>query len=154
MVRDRGEQGLLLVGKRRVAVADELADLATLPPERQADRVLPGPPLRPGDLAVLEHQRGAGRADRLHRCGHDRLARLLEVERLRDRLRDPRQRLELRDPRLRVGVELRVLDRLRHLRRDRDQQADLRLRELPRLARAHVQRSGQFLARQDRHGQD
>ena len=84
-------------------------------------------------LPVLEHERRAGRVDRVHRRLHDRLQRLLEVERLRHRLGDPRQRLELLDPPLRLVVELRVLDRLRHLRGDRDEQVDLGARELARL---------------------
>ena len=66
--------------------------------------------------------------DGLHRRLDDRLERLLEVERLRDRLRDLRERLQLVDPPLRLRVELRVLDRLRDLRGDREQQVDLRLR--------------------------
>ena len=113
-------------------------------------RTAPGP----RDLAVLEHERGAGRADGLHRRLHDRLERLLEVERLRDRLRDPRERLELRDPPLRLVVELRVLDRLRDLARDREQQLDLVLAVLARLARADVERARELLAREDRHRQD
>ena len=75
--------------------------------------------------AVLEHERRAGGVQRVHRRLHDRLERLLEVERLRHRLGDPRQRLELVHAPLRLLVELRVLDRLRHLRRDREQQLDL-----------------------------
>ena len=58
---------------------------------------------------------------------HDRLQRLLQVERLRDRLGDPRQRLELVHAPLRPLVQARVLDRLRHLGGDRDEQLDLRL---------------------------
>ena len=111
VVRDRHEQGSLLVRERRVSVADELADLAPLPAERQADVVRPRPPLGPGDVAVLEHERRAGRADSLHRRLHDRLERLLEVERLRDRLGDLRQRLELRHAALRLRVELGVPER-------------------------------------------
>ena len=125
-----------------------------LPAQREADRVLAGPPLGPGDVPVLEDERGAGRADRLHRRLHDRLERLLEVERLGDRLRDLRQRLELGHARLRVRVELRVLDRLRDLGRDRDEQVDLGVRELLRLDRADVERAGELLAGQDRHGED
>ena len=108
----------------------------------------------PGDVAVLEDECRARRADSVHRRLHDRLERLLEVERVRDRLRDLRERLELGDPGLRVCVELRVLDRLRDLGRDRDEQVDLGVRELPRLFRAHVQGAGQLLAGQDGDGQD
>ena len=154
VMRDRLEQRAVVVGERRVPVADELADLAALPAQRQAQRVRARAALGPGDLPVLEHERRAGRADRRHRRLHDRLERLLEVERLRDRLRDPRERLELVDAPLRVGVELRVLDRLRDLRRDRDEQVDLRLGVLPRRARADVERALELLARQDRHRQD
>ena len=141
VMRDRGEQRPLLVGERRVPVGDELADLAPLPAQRQAHRVRARAPLRPGDAAVLEHERRAGRVDGVHRRLHDRLERLLEVERLRDRLGDPRERLELAHAALRVRVELRVLDRLRDLRRDRHQQLDLvvvedaRLRACARSAR-------------------
>ena len=110
--------------------------------------------LRPGDLAVLEDERRPRRRDRVHRRLDDRLQRLLEVEGLRHRLGDPRQRLQLLDPALRVGVELRVLDRLRDLGRDRQQEVDLGLRELALLARADVQRPLQLLAREDRHGED
>ena len=114
-------------------------------------------PARPSGqaiFAVLEHERGPGRATRVHRRLHDRLERLLEVERLGDRLGDPRQRLELLDAPLRLRVELRVLDRLRDLRRDREQQVDLGLGELARLARADVERALELLAGEDRHGED
>ncbi len=56
----------------------------------------PADPLGPRDLAVLEHERGARRTDGVHRRSDDRAERFLEVERLRDGLRDPGQRLELR----------------------------------------------------------
>ena len=118
---DRREQRALLVGERCVAVADELADLAPLPAQRQADVVRPRPPLGPRDVAVLEHERRAGRADRFHRRLHDRLERLFEIERLGDRLGDLRERLQLGDPALGLRVELGVLDRLRDLVRDRHQ---------------------------------
>ena len=114
-------------------------------------------PGRPSGQAMFPSSRTSaapGRADRLHRRLHDRLERLLEVERLRDRLRDPRERLELRDPRLRIGIELRVLDRLRDLGGDRDEQVDLGLRELARLDRPDVQRAGELRPREDRHGED
>ena len=132
VVRDRLEQGAIVVGERRVAVANELADLPPLPPQRQAQRVSPGAALGPRDLAVLEHERGAGRPHRGDRRLHDRLERLLQIQRLGDGLRDLRERLELVHPPLRVGVELRVLDRLRDLRRDRDEQVDLGLGVLAR----------------------
>ena len=118
-------------------------------------RMRAGDALGPGDAAVVEHERRAGRAERIHRRLDDRLERLLEVERLRDRLRDPRQRLELAHAPLRLGVELRVLDRLRDLRGDREQQLDLVVAEHARLARAHVQRAlERTVARQDRHRED
>ena len=44
VVGDRGEQLPLLVGERRVAVGDELADLAPLPTQRRPHRELTGPP--------------------------------------------------------------------------------------------------------------
>ena len=69
--------------------------------------------------------------------------------------RDARERLQLVHAPLRLGVELRVLDRLRDLRRDREQQLDLVLRERARLARAHVERAlERAVARQDRHRED
>ena len=55
---------------------------------------------------------------------------------------------------LRLGVELGVLDRMRGLRGDRDEQVDLGLGVLARRARADVERSGERVPRQDRHGQD
>src|SRR5947209_7699450 len=150
MVRDRLEQRALLVGERDVLVRDELADLATLPAKLRADRVLAGASLRPRDAAVLEDERGAGRLDGVHRRLDDRLERLFEVERLGDRLGDLRERLELGDAALRVGVELRVDDRLRDLARDRLEQLDLVLPELARLARADVERPRELVACQDR----
>ena len=47
-----------------------------------------------------------------------------------------------------------MLDRLRDLRRDREQQLDLAARELARLARADVERALELLAREDRHRED
>ncbi len=91
---------------------------------------------------------------RLHRRLHDRLERLLEVERLGDRLGDPRERLELHDAPLGARIELRVLDRLRNLRGDRDEQLDLGLGELARLASAHVERALQLVPGEDRHRED
>ena len=114
-------------------------------------------PARPSGQAiapVLEHDRGAGRVDRLDGRLDDRLERLLEVERLRDGLRDPGERLELVHAPLRLRVQLRVLDRLRHLPGDRHQQVDLRLRERPRLPGADVERALELLAREDRDGED
>ena len=141
--------------ERRGPVGDELADLPPAPEQRLADRVRVGLALRPGDPAVLEHQCRAGRVERVHRRLDDRLERLLEVERLRDRLGDTRERLELVHAALRLLVELRVLDRLRHLRRDCEQELDLVLGEVARLARAKVERALEPLAaREDRHGED
>ena len=101
------EQRALVVGERRVAVADELADLAALPRSGRRTCVRPGAALRPGDLAVLEHERGAGRADRVDRRLHDRLERLLQVQRLGDGLRDlspaPRARARGAAPRRRAS---------------------------------------------------
>ena len=115
---------------------------------------LPARPLGPRDRAVLEHERRAGRVDRVHRRLHDLLERLLEVERVGDGLRDARERLELGHAPLGVVVEPRVVDRLRHLRGDREQQVDLALVVRARLARAQVERALKLLAHQDRHGED
>ena len=65
-----------------------------------------------------------------------------------------RERLQLVHAPLCVGVELRVLDRLRDLRRDREQQVDLGLGVVARRARADVERALELLARDDRHGED
>ncbi len=155
LLGDRGEQLAVVLRERRAAVGDELADLAAAPAKRRPDRVRVGAALRPGDRAVLEHERGARGGERVHRRLHDRLERLLEVERLGDRLGDPGERLELVHAALRLLVELRVLDRLRHLGRDREQQVDLALVEVAGDAGAHVQRALQPLAaREDRHRQD
>ena len=144
-----------MLRERRGAVGDELADLAAAPAQRLADRVRVGAALRPRDRAVLEHERGARRRERVHRRLDDRLERLLEVERLGDRLGDPRQRLELVDAALGLLVELRVLDRLRDLRRDREQQVDLVVAEVARLPRADVERALEPLAAgEDRDGED
>src|SRR5882672_6820335 len=59
MVRDRLEQRTVVVGERRVAVGDELADHTALPAQRRAYGVLAGPAFRPGDPSVLEHERRA-----------------------------------------------------------------------------------------------
>ena len=137
-----------------VTVADELADLPAAPAQRDADRVSPGATLGPGDGAVLEHERRAGRANRLHAGLHDRLERLLEVERLRNGFRQRGQRLELPHAPLRVVVELRVLDRLGDLAGDRHEQVDLRLAELTRGLGADVERPFEPVPGEDRHGQD
>ena len=120
VVRDRREQLPVRVGERRVAVADELADLAPAPAKRQPDGERARPAPGPRDVPVLEHDRRAGRLQRIHRRAHDRRERLLQVQRFRHRLRDPRERLELVDAPLRIGVETRVLNRLGNLRRDRE----------------------------------
>ena len=130
VVRDRDEQLPIVVGERCVAVADELADLPAAPPQREALGVAAGAPLRPRDLPVLEHERRSRRVERVHRRAHDRGERLLEVEGLGNRLGDTRQGLELDDPALGRRVEPCVLDRLRDLSRDRDQQLDLGTGEL------------------------
>ena len=154
MVGDRLEQRALLVGERRVPVGDELADFPPFPAERRADGVGAGASFGPCDPSVLEHERRARRVHRVHRRLHDRLERLLEVERLGDGLRDPRERLELRHAALGIGVQLRVHDRLRHLRGDRDEQVDLGRRELARRPRPDVQGARELLAREDRDGED
>ena len=125
MVRDRREERTLLVGERRVPVADELADLSALPAERDPDRKRARAALRPGDAAVLEHERGSGRTDGVNRGPDDRLQGLLEIERLRDGFGDLRERLELADSQLGIAVELGVLDRLSDLSGRWDEQVDL-----------------------------
>jgi hypothetical protein len=155
VMRDRLEQGAFVVRERRVAVGDELADHATLPAERRAHVVRAGASLGPRDAAVLEHERRTGRLHRVHRRLHDRLERLLEVQRLGDGLGDLRERLQLRDAALRLRVEVRVQDRLRHLAGDRRQQLDLAVGVDPRLTRADVERALEPLALdEDRHGED
>ena len=154
VVRDRCEQRPFVGCERRVAVTDELADLTALPAQRQPDGVQAGTSSRPGDVAVFEHERGTGRAHRLHRRLHDRLEGLLEVQRFGDRFRDLGQSFELDDPALSLCVELGMLDRLRHLRRDRGDEVDLVVCELPRCDRADVQGSGESLSRDDRHRKD
>ena len=141
-------------GETRVAVAHELADLPALPAQGEPHVVRTCATFGPGDLSVLQHERRPGRVKRLHRRLHDRLERLLEVERLRDRLRDARERLELRNAPLRALVELRVLDCLRNLRRDGDEELDLGVGERTRVARADVQRSFERVASENRHGED
>ena len=47
--------------ERRVAIADELADLPPLPAQREPHGVGAGAAFRPRDLPVLEHERGARR---------------------------------------------------------------------------------------------
>src|SRR5262249_29075445 len=71
-----------------------------------------------------------------------------------NRLRDLGERLQLGDASLRLRVELRVLDRLRNLRRDRDDELLLVPSELARLDRADVQRARQTLTREDRDRED
>ena len=154
VARDRAEQRAVLAGERRVAVADELADLPPLPAQRNPHRVLARLALRPHDLAVLEHQRRPRGVERVDRRLDDSLERLLQVERLRDRLGDAREGLQLADPPLRLGVELGVLDRLRHLRGDRDEEVDLGRRELARLSRPDVQRALELVPGEDRHRED
>ena len=155
LLRDRGEQLAVVLGERRGPVCNQLADLTSAPAQRLPDRVRVRAPLRPRDLAVLEHESSARRRQRVHRRLHDRLERLFEVEGVGDGLRDPRERLQLVHAPLRLGVELRVLDRLRHLRGDREQELDLVVGELARLAGAQVERAFEPLpAREDRDGED
>ena len=155
VVRDRLEKRLVVGRERRVAIADELADLAALPAQRHPHRVCARATLGPRDLPVLEHERRARGVQGLHRRLHDRLERLLEVQGLRDGLRDPGERLQLCDAPLSALVELRVLDRLRDLGRDRDEELDLGLGERAWLARTDVERALQLVgASDDRHGED
>ena len=114
-------------------------------------------PARPSGHATLPSSRTSaapGRAERLHGRLDDRLERLLEVERVRHGLGDPRQRLELDHAPLGRLVEPGVLDRLADLRGDGEQEVDLGGRELARAARAHVERPLELLAREDRDGED
>src|SRR5207253_7250444 len=84
----------------------------------------------------------------------DRLERLLEVERLGNRLRDPSKRFELAYAALGVRIQLGVLDRLRDLCGDRNEELDLGVREFPGPARADIQCTRQLLARENRYCQD
>jgi hypothetical protein len=154
VVRDRCEQSPLGVAERRVAVAHELTDLTPLPAQRHPHGVPSRTPVRPRDLAVLEDERRTGRVDRLHGGFHDCLERLLQIERFRHGFGDAGQRLEFRHTLLRVGVQLCVHDRLRDLRRDRDEEVDLVLRELARRERPDVQSACETLARENRHGEN
>ena len=97
LVRDRLEQLPVVVARSGVSRSTTSSPICRpLPAQRQPHGVRAGPALGPGDLAVLEHERGAGRVRPPSIVVFDdRLERLLEVERLRDRLGDPRQRLEL-----------------------------------------------------------
>ena len=155
VMRDRFEQRFVVGRERDVAVADELADLPALPAQRHASGVRARTAFRPRDLAVLQYECRTRRVQRLHRRLHDRLERLLEVEGLRHGLRDARERLELGDTPLGTLVELRVLDRLRDLRRDRDKQVDLVVRERAGSARPDVERALELVGtRHDRNGED
>ena len=59
--RDRREQLAVELGERPVAIGDQLADLTPAPAQRLADRMGRRNALRPGDPAVVQHERGAGR---------------------------------------------------------------------------------------------
>jgi hypothetical protein len=111
-----------------------------------------GASFRPSDLPVLEDECGPRGADGVDGRGHDRLERLLQVERLGNGLGDTRKRLELGNASLSLAVELGVLDRLRDLVGDRDEEFDLVLCELARRDRADVERAGKLLAGEDRNG--
>ena len=154
LVRDRIEQLAIVVVERGVAIDDELADLASAPAQGQSNRVLSRPPFGPGDAAVLEHNRGPGRAERLDGGLHDRFERLLQIEALGDRLRDASERLELFDPAPSLSEQLRVLDRLPDLRGDRLEQTDLGVTERTRLARSDVQGALERVSSEDRDGED
>ncbi len=154
LVGDRLEEAVVFGGERHVAIDDELADLVPLPPQRHPDGVSARAALRPRRLPVVEHDRRSGRVERGDRRLHDRLERLLEVERLGDRFGDRRERLELPHARLGGLVELRVLDRLRNLRRDCLEERLLAVGELPRLPRADVEGALELVLREDRDGED
>ena len=132
VMRDRLEERAVVVGERRVAIGDELADLAAPPAQRRAHRVGARTSFRPRDAPVLEHERRSRRRHGVHGGLHDRLERLLEVERLRHGLGDPCERLQLGNPTLGLRVELCVHDRLRDLIRDRLDELDLGRVVLPR----------------------
>src|SRR5579859_4426944 len=83
---DRLEQRTVVVGERRVAICDELADLPPAPTQRRAHGVRAGAAFRPRDPAVFEDERRTARLHGIHRRLDDRLERLLEVERLGYRL--------------------------------------------------------------------
>ncbi len=72
LLRNRREQVTVVLGEGRSPVDDELPDLTAAPAQRLADRVRVRTPLGPGNLAVLEYERGAGRRERIHRRRHDR----------------------------------------------------------------------------------
>ncbi len=63
VVGDGLEQRLLVLGERRVAVADELADLPPLPAQRHPGRIRARAAFGPGDVPVLEHERRPGRME-------------------------------------------------------------------------------------------
>src|SRR5438034_1139176 len=147
MMGDGRQQRALVVRERRVAVTHELADLAPLPAQRQPNRMNPRPALRPGNVAVLEHESRPRRADRFHRRLHDRLQRLLEVERLGNGLGDTRKRLELRDAALCLRIQLSVDDRVRDLGGDRDQEIHFVAGELARGTRSDVEGARKPVAR-------
>ena len=107
---------LTLLTRRETELIDITAEVRRAVEE---SGVRSGTAFRPGDPPVLEHDCSARRVDRLDRRLHDRLERLLQIERLRDGLGDAGQRLELVHAPWRLRVQLRVLDRLRHLARDR-----------------------------------
>ena len=154
VVPDRLEQLPVLGREWHVAVDHQLTDPPALPAERQPDGVRAGPPLGPRDASILEHERRPRRLERLDRRLDDLAERLLEVERLGDGLRDPRERLELAHPPLRVLVELGVLDRPRDLRGDRHEELDLGVGEGTRLAGTHVERALERVTGENRHGED
>ena len=124
-----------------------------LPRQRSGSRIAwrparpSGQAMRPSSSTIAAPVARSG----LDRGRHDRLERLLEVQAVRHRFRDPRERLELLHPATGLRKELGVLDRLTDLRRDRREQVDLGLGEGARLERTHVERALEQLAREDRH---
>ena len=172
LVGDRPEQRPLLRREPAGPQADQRADGARLPHQRHGQRALLVRRRAAGqldqelvaavDVAVAlrdvqavrrdEHQRTCLGVHGAPRGGDDLGQRLRLVQRLRHGLGDARQRLQLGDAAARPVVELRVLDRLRHLGRDRLEQLDLVVVPLPRLGGAHVHGAGEALrAIEDRH---
>ena len=58
---------------------------------------------------------------------------------------------ELHEPSLEPGLQLTALERAGHLSRDRREQADVRVAELPQVVGLHVQHTDQPVTRDDRH---
>ena len=139
VVRDRLEQGAVVVGEGVSRSQTSSPICRRFQRSGSADGV--GARRGPRATRSCRPRARARRRSRRHRGDrrlHDRLERLLQVERLGDGLRDLRERLELVHPPLRVGVELRVLDRLRDLGGDRDAAGRSRPRCSSRAARVRT----------------